>query len=142
MSSRFPRTSAAHGTILCAAVLFSAQLLFAASPTRRPADRDVVEVVPTARQEPATWRYTFDRPADGWTAPGFDDSTWRSSQGGFGTGGTPGWKYFVLASTNVSLPLSEWTRVATNDFDSTGNFAFTSALEAVVQRRFYLLQIE
>jgi hypothetical protein len=59
-----------------------------------------------------------------------------------GTGGTPGWYYFVLASTNVSVPLSLWTRVATNNFDAAGNFIFASALEAVVPRKFYLLQVE
>src|SRR6266481_5192181 len=49
----------------------------------------VVEVVPTSQQEPVTWRYTFERPPQGWNRPGFDDSAWKEGPGGFGTGGTP-----------------------------------------------------
>src|SRR3954464_13971657 len=51
----------------------------------------IVEVVPTARQEPATWRYTFDAPViHEWTLPDFDDSHWQSARSPFGTPGTPG----------------------------------------------------
>jgi hypothetical protein len=32
------------------------------------------------------WRYTFEQPADGWTAEGFDDGGWREGPGGFGDG--------------------------------------------------------
>ena len=35
-------------------------------------------------QQPAVWKYTTDKPADGWEAPGFDDSAWKSGPGGFG----------------------------------------------------------
>jgi autotransporter-associated beta strand protein len=58
-----------------------------------------------------------------------------------GTGGTPGWQYYVLASMNVALPLAQWTRVATNDFDASGNFAFTGAFGSNVARRFYVVQL-
>src|SRR5947207_4393474 len=55
------------------------------------AQSSIVEVVPTARQEPATWRYTFDAPAiHEWTLPDFDDSHWHSGRSPFGTSGTPG----------------------------------------------------
>lgn len=37
-----------------------------------------------------TWRYTTQRPSDGWEKSGFDDSGWKQGQGGFGTRGTPG----------------------------------------------------
>lgn len=45
-----------------------------------------------------------------------------------GTSGAAGWTYYVLASTNLSLPLSGWTVVATNSFDGAGNFSFTNAI--------------
>lgn len=35
------------------------------------------------------WRYTTDRPADGWQKGDFDDSGWTEGFGGFGTWGTP-----------------------------------------------------
>ncbi|MEW6071221.1 MAG: sugar-binding domain-containing protein [Planctomycetota bacterium] len=47
-------------------------------------------VLPTSEAEGQTWRYTTAVPAEGWTAPGFDDSGWTEGPGGFGTEGTPG----------------------------------------------------
>jgi len=47
-------------------------------------------VVPTAEREPVAWRYTFERPAGEWFAPGFDASSWKEGPAGFGTAETPG----------------------------------------------------
>lgn len=47
-------------------------------------------IVPTSQQQPQNWRYTLDKPADGWEQAGFDDSAWKQGPGGFGTRGTPG----------------------------------------------------
>ena len=38
----------------------------------------------------ATWQYTTKKPGDGWEKTGFDDSSWKSGQDGFGAGETPG----------------------------------------------------
>ncbi len=38
----------------------------------------------------ATWAYSTERPADGWSKPGFDDSKWKHGPAGFGSNGTPG----------------------------------------------------
>jgi hypothetical protein len=48
------------------------------------------EVVPTARKEPISWRYTLDRPASNWFKEHFEDAKWKQGPGGFGTRGTPG----------------------------------------------------
>ena len=48
------------------------------------------EVIPSARAATVSWRYTTAAPASNWLARGFDDSTWASGPGGFGTRGTPG----------------------------------------------------
>src|SRR5436305_1230026 len=56
------------------------------------------EIVPTSLRQRAMWRYTVDRPADGWQAPAFDDSHWKTGPGVFGTRGTPG----VAINTNWS----------------------------------------
>ncbi|HEY8506217.1 MAG TPA: beta-galactosidase, partial [Gemmataceae bacterium] len=47
-------------------------------------------VVPTSEESGQRWRYTTERPPEGWAAPDFDDSGWKEGEGGFGTKGTPG----------------------------------------------------
>ena len=47
-------------------------------------------VVPAASEQPATWRYTTAKPADGWFKPDFDAKDWKEGPSGFGTRGTPG----------------------------------------------------
>ena len=46
-----------------------------------PAPPKVSMLVPTEQ----TWRYTTDKPADGWTKPGFDAAGWKEGRAGFGT---------------------------------------------------------
>ena len=53
-----------------------------------------------------------------------------------GVGGTNSGTYYVLISSNLLVPLSRWTRIATNHFDGTGHFIFTNAAQ-----QFYLLQL-
>src|SRR6185369_11924950 len=44
-----------------------------------------------------------------------------------GSGGPSNATYWVLASTNVALPLANWTRILTNQFNAGGSFTFTNA---------------
>jgi len=57
-----------------------------------------------------------------------------------GTNGVPGATYYVLSNTNLALPLANWTRVATNQFDAAGGFAFTNGISSDTPQRFFLLQ--
>ncbi|MCU0959981.1 MAG: hypothetical protein MUF48_07730 [Pirellulaceae bacterium] len=50
----------------------------------------VSTLVPTSQQAPQSWQYTTSAPADTWFEPDFDDRSWQSGAGGFGTPGTPG----------------------------------------------------
>ncbi|HMS54643.1 MAG TPA: glycoside hydrolase family 2 TIM barrel-domain containing protein, partial [Fimbriimonadaceae bacterium] len=43
-------------------------------------------VVPVQRP----WKYSFTQPVSDWMSAGFDDSTWATGKGSFGTEGTPG----------------------------------------------------
>jgi autotransporter-associated beta strand protein len=57
-----------------------------------------------------------------------------------GSNGSPGTNYYVLASTNLFLPFSNWERVGTDAFDQNGNFQFTNNLNGSPQR-YYILQL-
>jgi hypothetical protein len=58
-----------------------------------------------------------------------------------GSNGAPGGDYYVLISTNVALPSSNWTRVATNQFSGSGTFSFTNAILSNQPQLFYRLQL-
>lgn len=51
---------------------------------------DVKIVLPTSQKEAQTWRFTTTKPAEGWEQTAFDDQSWTSGPGGFGTAMTPG----------------------------------------------------
>ena len=48
--------------------------------------------------------------------------------------------YFVLNATNLTTPLTNWTRVATNQFEAYGGFSFTNGISAEARQSFYRLQ--
>jgi hypothetical protein len=58
-----------------------------------------------------------------------------------GTGGVTNGTYYVLASTNIATPVTNWTRLQTNQFDAAGNFNFTNAMNPGSPQTFYLLQL-
>lgn len=49
----------------------------------------VTVLAATSEHEPQTWRYTTTKPDAAWSEAKFDDSSWKSGPGGFGTEGTP-----------------------------------------------------
>ena len=55
--------------------------------------------------------------------------------------GTLGGIYYVLASTNLALPRTNWPVVATNTFDGSGCCAFTNGLDPNCPRRYFLLRV-
>jgi hypothetical protein len=48
------------------------------------------EVVPTSEKTKMSWKYTTASPDASWSTSSFDDSLWKTGDGGFGTDGTPG----------------------------------------------------
>jgi hypothetical protein len=58
-----------------------------------------------------------------------------------GTAGAPTWTYYLLASTNISAPLSNWSAVQTGAFDSLGNFQLTNGEDPTIPQSFYILQL-
>ena len=58
-----------------------------------------------------------------------------------GTNGVPSGTYQVLSSTNVATPLAGWTQVSSGNFDGSGNFSVTNAINVNEPQRYYLLQL-
>ena len=50
----------------------------------------VKTLLPTSQHKAKTWRFTTSLPVDDWSQPNFNDSSWKSAPGGFGTTSTPG----------------------------------------------------
>jgi autotransporter-associated beta strand protein len=59
-----------------------------------------------------------------------------------GTNGAVGATYYVLTSTNLTQPLTGWTRIATNQVPANAPFAFTNGVPPGSARGFYILQVE
>ena len=57
-----------------------------------------------------------------------------------GTNGTAGVQFEVLSSTNIVLPLANWTSIATNTF-SGGSFNVTNTLDSGSPQSFYILRV-
>jgi len=76
-------------------------------------------------------------------SPGF--TTAAIAGNGFvfsGTNGLPNYPYMVLMTTNIALPRAQWTVIATNTFDPSGNFIFTNTINPTSPSTFYLLQMQ
>ena len=58
-----------------------------------------------------------------------------------GSGGAPNGTYYVLTSTNIAVPASQWACVATNQFDGASRFIFTNTPGTNFPQGFYLLQL-
>ncbi len=56
-----------------------------------------------------------------------------------GTNGTANATYYLLATTDLALPLTNWTLLATNVLDAQGNFVVTNGLNPDQPRQFYRL---
>ncbi len=58
-----------------------------------------------------------------------------------GTGGVANANFYLLGSTNLSTPVSNWTRLVTNQFDGSGDFNSITAMNTNSPQSFYLLQL-
>jgi hypothetical protein len=47
-------------------------------------------VLPTSELLAQRWKYTFQDPGEKWADPDYNDSQWKTGEGGFGTAGTAG----------------------------------------------------
>ncbi|MDB5342996.1 MAG: Beta-galactosidase [Schlesneria sp.] len=50
----------------------------------------VTPLAATSQKEAQTWKFTTEKPTDGWEKPTYDDAAWKAAPGGFGERSTPG----------------------------------------------------
>jgi len=58
-----------------------------------------------------------------------------------GSNGVANWGCYTLTSTNLSVPLSNWTMISTQRFDATGRLTATNSIDPATAQSFYLLQL-
>ncbi len=58
-----------------------------------------------------------------------------------GTAGVAGADFYLLGTTNLNSPASNWARLLTNQFDSFGNFSVTNQINPDAPQSFYQLQL-
>jgi hypothetical protein len=56
-------------------------------------------------------------------------------------GNAPGTPFYTLASTNLALPLTNWTILATNQFGPGGGFNFTNTLNLGRTQQYFILRL-
>jgi len=75
-------------------------------------------------------------------APRINSLAWQDT--GLALGGTGGlWNasFYVLTSTNVAVPLGQWSRVATDSFGVSGEFSLSNLSDASAPNRFFRLLV-
>ena len=58
-----------------------------------------------------------------------------------GTGGKPSGNYYLLGSTNVAAPVTNWVRLQTNLFDGSGNFSTSVAVSPATPKQYFRLLV-
>jgi hypothetical protein len=106
----------------------------------QPPPTEVV-VVPTALEAAQTWRYTTDKPADGWQNADFNDASWKEGQGGFGEPSTPGTKVRTVWKTpdiwlrrTIELPSGPLDGLALNIHHDEDTEVFINGVQAFTAR--------
>jgi autotransporter-associated beta strand protein len=99
---------------------------------------------------PVGYNYSFDTNTTGVVklvvtaqAPPLITSQSVNAAGKFvfaGSGGTAGSPFYILTSTNLAAPLTNWTKILTNQFDASGNFSVTNP-PATNRQGFYRVQM-
>jgi len=59
-----------------------------------------------------------------------------------GNGGPAGGTYYLVAASDRSLPLVQWSRIATNKFNLSGNYAITNSIPTGASQQFYHVSLQ
>jgi len=59
-----------------------------------------------------------------------------------GTNGVANGTYYVLTTTNLTIPIVNWRTLSTNSFDANGNFSVTNSTSPGIPQQFYSIEEE
>ena len=59
-----------------------------------------------------------------------------------GTGGTPNAAFKVMTSTDVALPITQWSEDSSSTFDASGNFNVSISVNKTTPQRFFILKLQ
>jgi hypothetical protein len=54
-----------------------------------------------------------------------------------GVGGLAGATYRILGTTNIALPLVQWTPIVTNQFNASGAFSYTNVIQPNLRAQYF-----
>jgi hypothetical protein len=54
-----------------------------------------------------------------------------------GSGGLGNAAYRILSTTNVALPVAQWTPIFTNQFSASGAFSYTNVIQPNVRAQYF-----
>jgi alpha-tubulin suppressor-like RCC1 family protein len=116
------------------------------SVTSSNANLTVTDVAPAIIQQPLTSETTWSPIIRCIRLTSDGKITIAGDSGGGGAqadiaGDTNLGTYYVLASSNLLTPLTNWTLIATNQFDGAGSFIFTNPAPTNAPQEFYRLQL-
>jgi hypothetical protein len=58
-----------------------------------------------------------------------------------GGGSAAGYGFTVLASTNLSVPATNWSPLFTGTCDASGSFVVTNGISALKSQQFYIIRV-
>ena len=56
-----------------------------------------------------------------------------------GSGGSSSGSYRVLTSTNLATPLNQWAPLTMTNYDSSGNFSFSTNINSTLSQQYYII---
>ena len=85
--------------------------------------------------------FSLSLPVRGPLQAGWLNQRRRCAGGTGGTLGTAGRTCYLLTAATPALPLAEWTCIATNQIEASGNFSFNCPIDAALRDRSYCVQL-
>ena len=155
VGSSYPQTLSIVGSAFqsgCSVLVSNADTATGSTLAATFTDSAHISVTPTFGTATHNWQATVINPGGASSAP-FSFVVTTAPRPGIssikvaagqvvlnGNNGTQGLEYSVLSSTNVTVPVVNWTSLATNTFGAGGSFSSTNAIDPTQPHVFYIIK--